>query len=141
MNREEIVLTALSAGGAGAWYEPVQVQKLFFLIDREIAAEVGGHHFVFRPYDYGPFDSDVYTELERMHRSGLVIIAAGYYRSYGLSEQGYARGAALLNKLPARARDFMTRTARWVLSLSFSQLVSAIYEKYPDMKTASVFRQ
>lgn len=140
VTRQELVLAALSAGGRGVWFEPVQVQKLFFLIDREISRDVGGPHFNFRPYDYGPFDSDVYTELERMEGTGLAHIAAGYYRSYSLSEQGHARGAELLKGLPGRARDFITRAARWVNSLSFSQLVSAIYDKYPDMKAASIFR-
>ena len=141
MNRQEILLAALSAGGRGVSYDPVHVQKLMFLIDREVAGDVDGPHFNFRPYDYGPFDSTVYTELERMQRLGLTAIVIGYYRSYGLTEEGYARGVALLETLPERARDFINRAANWVRSVSFSQLVSAIYDKYPDMKTASIFRQ
>ena len=140
MNRQELMLAALAAGGKGMWYEPVQVQKLFFLIDTEIPGEIGGRKFAFRPYDYGPFDSDVYSELEQMARDELAAIAAGYYRQYGLTVRGYEQGKALLDAATPAARDYMTRAAKWVTSLSFSQLVSAIYQKYPDMKAASVFR-
>ena len=90
--------------------------------------------------DHTAPDSAVYTELERMSVDGLTFVARGYYRSYGLTEEGYNRGAALLDQVPAAAKDFIGRSARWVHSLSFAQLVSAIYQKYPEMKAASVFR-
>lgn len=141
MDRQDLILAALAAGGQGATFEPVQVQKLFFLIDREIPAAVDGPHFDFRPYDYGPFDSAVYTELERLAKDELVMITMGYYRSYALTDSGYQRGAEELNALPEKARAFIEHAAKWVRALSFNQLVSAIYKKYPDMKAASVFRQ
>jgi len=140
MNRQEIVLAALSANGGIASYEPVHVQKLLFLIDREISADVDGPHFNFQPYDYGPFDSAVYQELERLERAGLVRIAEGYYRSYGLTDEGRRVGNELFNILPERARTYITDVAQWVRSVSFSQLISAIYKRYPEMKSASVFR-
>ena len=37
------------------------VQKLLFLLDREAAEIVGGPHFRFVPYNYGPFDKGVYV--------------------------------------------------------------------------------
>src|SRR5262252_6654914 len=134
MNRRELMLAALAADGRLISFEPVQVQKLFFLIDREIPNLVDGPHFSFRAYDYGPFDSAVYSELEAMQREGLVTISVGYYRSYALTENGFTQGADLLAGLTAQARDFVHRSAVWVRSLSFSQLVSAIYQKYPEMK-------
>jgi uncharacterized protein YwgA len=141
MTRQELVLAALAAGGQGAAYSPVQVQKLFFLIDEEVPQSVGGKHFHFRPYDYGPFDSDVYTEIEQLKRAGFAEIEAGYYRSYSLTVAGYERGQAVLANIEPAARDFIARSSRWVRKLSFSQLVSAIYKEYPEMKAASVFRE
>jgi hypothetical protein len=141
MTRQQLMLAALAAGGQGASYSPVQVQKLFFLIDREVADAVGGPHFNFRAYDYGPFDSDVYGEIGGLKRAGHAEITAGYYRSYSLTPAGYELGQTLLGQIPAAARNFVTRSAGWVRSLSFSQLVSAIYKRYPEMKAASVFRE
>lgn len=141
MNRRELVLAALAADGPSAEYEPVQVQKLFFLIDKEIPELVGGEHFNFRAYDYGPFDSAVYSEIESMAKVGLAAIAPGYYRSYSLTPAGYEQGVLVLDGLAAQARDFLSRSAKWVRSLSFNQLVGAIYKAYPEMRENSVFQE
>jgi uncharacterized protein YwgA len=141
MNRPDLLLAALSAAGKGVQYEPVQVQKLFFLIDTEISNLVGGPHFDFQPYDYGPFDSAVYSELEALQARGLVAIEQGYYRHYALTDGGYERGAKLLEAMNAGAREFLCAAAKWVRSLSFSELVSAIYKKYPPMRKNSIFRE
>lgn len=141
MNRDDLILAALAAAGRGVSFPPAQVQKLFFLIDREIPDAVGGPHFDFTPYDYGPFDSTLYTMLDLLQSDGLVEIGrGGRYRTYSLTERGWQQGQpALLNMVPA-GRSFIEAAAKWVNSLSFSQLVSAIYQKYPDMKERSVFR-
>lgn len=141
MNRRETVLAALAAAGENATFEPVQVQKLLFLIDREAAHMVDGPHFAFAPYDYGPFDRVVYEQLEQLTREGLSSIASGFYRTYSLTPNGYATGTQLLEAADDETRGYLQRVAQWVRSLSFQQLVSAIYKKYPDMKAKSIFRQ
>lgn len=141
MDRIEIVLAGLAAGGQGAAFPPAQVQKLFFLLDREIASYVDGPHFSFVPYDYGPFDSDVYSALDRASDEGWVEInRASHVRTYALTPEGFARGVAVLGTINEPARMFISSAAKWVNSLSFAQLVSAIYQRYPDMKVNSVFR-
>jgi hypothetical protein len=133
MNRDEMVLAALTAGGENATFSPVQVQKLLFLIDREAAGLVGGPHFDFRPYDYGPFDSEVYTSLTALEAGGLVrSTPLSRYRVYSLSLDGYRSGIRVLDTLRPNARAYLTEAATWVRSLSFQQLVAAIYNKYPD---------
>lgn len=140
MNRDDIVLAALAAGGAGASYSPVQVQKLFFLIDREASSLVGGPYFAFAPYDYGPFDSSVYLALDMLRMKGAAaILNSGSYRRYMLTEDGYKAGAAKLNDLAPHVRTYLQELADWVRTLSFNQLVAAIYNRYPDMKVNSVF--
>jgi hypothetical protein len=141
MNKHEIVLAALAAGGENATFSPVQVQKLLFLIDREAAKFVNGPHFDFRPYDYGPFDSNVYDTLAALEAGGLVrSTPLNRYRVYALSLEGYRSGAQLLATLGPNARAYLIQAAAWIRGLSFQQLVAAIYNKYPDMKVNSVFR-
>ena len=65
MERRQLLLAALSPAKGGQ-YTPVQVQKLIFLLDREASALTGGPHYKFVPYDYGPFDSDVYADLRSL---------------------------------------------------------------------------
>jgi uncharacterized protein len=141
MNRSEILLAGLAAGGENATFTPVQVQKLFFLLDREAAHLLGGPHFAFEPYDYGPFDQAVYSGLEDLSRRGLVQVQnAGRYRVYGLSPDGFDKGLEALHNLPPNATGYVQSVAGWVRQLSFQQLVASIYNRYPEMKAKSVFR-
>jgi len=140
MDKREIILVAFApANGAG--HTPVQVQKLLFLIDREIPKLVGGPHYDFQPYDYGPFDSSLYDELSVLASEGYVeIIPEETWSSYRLTGKGQQQGNKLLNSLSTKAREFITNSSVFVRALSFAQLVSAIYKAYPEMKANSVFQ-
>jgi hypothetical protein len=140
--RQKVVLAALAAERSSS-FAPVQVQKLFFLLDQNVAAELGGQQFNFEPYDYGPFDRAVYSELEALAQRGLVAIEAGpgpSRRRFTLTAAGYDVGRAVLAQLSARAQDYLLRVSNWVRSLSFAELVGSIYKQYPSMKANSVFR-
>jgi hypothetical protein len=141
MNRSEILLAGLAGGGENATFTPVQVQKLFFLLDREAAKVLEGPHFRFEPYDYGPFDSGVYSGLDELARRGLARVeASGRYRVYALTQEGFVEGERLLDDLPPNAQDYIVSAADWVRKLSFQQLVASIYNRYPEMKAKSVFK-
>lgn len=140
MNRDELILAAM-VSGAGYRYTPVQVQKLLFLIDRQIPEHVGGPHFHFEPYHYGPFDKTVYQRLFQLSLEGLVAIdCANSPRTFALTAEGAARGNEALNPLPEPIRDFINRTSYFVRSQTFSSLVSAIYKAFPEMRANSVFQ-
>lgn len=141
MDRSEILLAGLAAGGEKATFTPVQVQKLFFLLDREASLLLDGPHFNFVPYDYGPFDRAVYDGLSALARDNLALVQnTGRYRVYALSDSGFKEGSAALNGLPEPVRDYIVNVARWIRQLSFEQLVASIYNRYPEMKVNSVFR-
>jgi hypothetical protein len=141
MTRSEILLAGLAAGGENATYTPVQVQKLFFLLDKEAATQLGGPFFNFVPYDYGPFDQAVYAGLDGLANNGLTLVQpTGRYRVYGLTQAGRKEGQRLLSTMQPSARAYVSNVACWVRQLSFQQLVAAIYSKYPEMRANSVFR-
>ena len=141
MTRSEILLAGLAAGGENATYTPVQVQKLFFLLEREASTALGGPFFHFVPYDYGPFDQAVYAGLDDLARRDFASIqSTGRYRVYGLSQAGQTEGQRLLLTLQPMTREYVASVAKWVRQLSFQQLVASIYNKYPEMKANSVFR-
>jgi uncharacterized protein len=142
VDRQNFVLAALAAAGVDVSFTPVQVQKLFFLIDREASHLVGGPHFSFEPYDYGPFDKSVYSEIDALSALDLAVVKNDErVRKYELSAGGYARGREILQGLPENTRQYLSAIALWVRSLSFQQLVSAIYKRHPDMKVNSVFQE
>jgi len=143
MNRGEWVLATLAAS-EGAEHTPVQVQKLFFLLDDKLGGSTGGPRFHFAPFDYGPFDCDVYKELEQLESLGLVSITRSPktgWRTYRTSTAGLEKGHQLLDTLDGNVVAYIRRLSEWVRSLSFAELVSTIYAHYPIMKTNSVFQR
>lgn len=141
LTKNDFVLSVLSLK-EGAEYKPVQVQKLFFLIDKKLEDQFNEPYFNFRPFDYGPFDKEVYQSLERLSKSGLVeIINTGNEgrRIYRLTSKGKEEGNRLSAQLSEETSKRIKILQDFVLSLSFSQLVSAIYHAFPEMAVNSVF--
>lgn len=140
MTREEFVLAAMAPGASYA-YSPVQVQKLLFLLDRQIPRELQGPHFHFEPYHYGPFDSSVYHTLEQLAERSLVLIDRSRSpRTFALTADGVEHGNRVLGTVAGPVRDFIVRTSYFVRTQSFSSLVSAIYKAFPEMRANSVFQ-
>ena len=142
MKRSEVVLAAMAAGGSGARYSPVQLQKLLFLIDREIPEYVGGPHFRFKPYYYGPFDKEVYAEIFALARGRFVNIdTTERYCLFLLTGSGSALGTNILTGLAAPVSRYLGEASEWVRALSFRQLLTAIYSYFPDMAIHSLLPQ
>ena len=97
MDKKEVLLLGLSGGHR---FSPVQVQKLFFLIDKNAGVQIGGPFFNFVPYAYGPFDKTVYTELKLLADSGLIEISYNsrpsqrYYQLSQAGERGRTRNSS-----------------------------------------------
>lgn len=118
---------------------PVQVQKLFFILDKKVGTQIGGPQFNFEPYNYGPFDATIYHELDTLAQRGLVAVdGPGTSRRYAVTAGGLQPGLSLLNQLPVA--DYVRRVAEYVKAMSFAQLVSAVYQQWPEMKAKSIFR-
>lgn len=143
MERRDIVLAALTPAMTGP-FTPVQVQKLFFLLDDRAKNGIKGPHFNFKPHHYGPFDKKVYDELEGLADEGLVeVVEVGRagLRTYRLTEQGYKAGEGVFFTLGVPVQEYISEVVSYVRGLSFSELVSSIYSEYPEMRENSVFWQ
>ena len=143
MTKKEAVLMALAAAN-GAHYQPVQIQKLMFLLDRKIPESFGGPIFSFQAYDYGPFDKTVYDTIEELTSEGLakaVCRPGCNWSEYGATVGGQEAGQAILSSLPDPISAYIRELSAWVRTLSFRELVGAIYRAYPEMKINSVFSE
>ena len=140
-SKDQHMIAAMSPAGT-KHFTPVQVQKMFFLLDKNIAKHTLGPHFDFEPHGYGPFDKEVYRGLECLENKGLVeIFDLDKYglRRYRLTDEGREIGEKLLSKLPQSVQDYNKTIVKFIRGVSFAQLVTAIYDVYPEMKENSVF--
>ncbi|MCY4256137.1 MAG: hypothetical protein OXE51_08505 [Gammaproteobacteria bacterium] len=138
LRRSQFVLAAMAAAGESVHFDPVRIQKLIFLIEKGAADYIGGPHFDFQPYLYGPFDQTVFDVLGQLQKSDQARIRMSQRRAYALTPSGRASGEEALLALPKLVREYFENCAQWVLSLSFGRLLSAIYQKYPDMAANSI---
>ena len=138
-SRRRTVLAGMAAGGPGAAFDAVRLQKLFFLIDREIPHLIGGPCFDYKPHHFGPFDEAVYDEVHGLIDAGDVSIDRTFRCPLAaLTDSGVASGARILEQMPKGASRYMKRAARWILTTPFRPMLAGIYEQYPDMTANSL---
>jgi uncharacterized protein YwgA len=133
------------AAARGRAVEPVQLQKALFLLSRQLTpSQLRVRRFYdFAPYDYGPFSREVYDDAEQLEREGLIHVERppqARFNLYAATEAGLERAAQLNAQLSAPVRVHLRSVVDWATSLTFTELVSAIYTAYPDMKENSVFQ-
>lgn len=143
MTRKDWTLLVIAA--AGGPVSPVQLQKILFLLSENLGPERlrVERFYDFQPYDYGPFDGEIYSDAESLEAEGLVTIEVPLnqrYREYCATPAGHELAQTYRLRLDAAVREYLTHVVTWVRSLSFNALVQAIYKKYPRMATNSVFR-
>jgi uncharacterized protein YwgA len=143
MHARDWTLLVIAAGRRPL--SPVQLQKSLFLISAELSARQRRceSFYKFRPYDYGPFSSEIYRDAELLQTAGLITIEVEpgrRIRSYQASEAGFKRSRSLLSTLDVIARDYLQQVVNWVQSQPFESLVRAIYKAYPKMAANSIFR-
>ena len=110
LSREAYVRAALATEGQSS-FEPVHVQKLFFLLDDRVMADAP--YFAFEAYDYGPFDRGVYDALHNLSLTHDVQVDCDWrgMRMYSLTPEGLAKGLRDLGDFPrvSRMRSLSTR--------------------------------
>jgi uncharacterized protein YwgA len=143
MDKESITLVTIAADPNGG-LSPVQLQKSLFIVGKSSLEGLPADYYEFSPYNYGPFTSEVYSITDTLEREGLVrkIIAGGEnFHRYVLTPQGRAKAAEVRKDGPSLLCDYIETTVRWVCSLSFDELLRAIYAKYPDYAINSIFQE
>lgn len=141
MERKDWTLLVISAAGSSG-LSPVQLQKCLFLLGKNIPHEVGEGFYTFVPYNYGPFDSAVYSDAQLLINEGLVAlvqVAGKTWAYYVITPEGNERAEKASLQVESKTLDYITSVVRWTQQLSFAQLVTAIYQAYPEYQANSVF--
>ena len=141
MDKKDFILIGLAPANQEI-HTPVQVQKLFFLLEKNLLKLIKEPLFDFKPYNYGPFDKCVYESLEELANEELVeLIHCNGWQNYRLTKKGQERADVLFDKLSDKEKKYIKATSEFVRRLSFSELISSIYKEYPEMKENSVFQE
>ncbi len=141
MDKHHWLLLAIGLSDNGL--SPVQTQKTMFLLGKEAGEGLGeGAFYAFIPYDYGPFDSAIYGDVEELVRQGFLTREGVPGRSWSISRLT-PEGQKLVEELRESGNSavvtYLGSVVNWVTSQSFSGLLRAIYAKYPDYQARSVF--
>jgi len=142
MNRKDWTLLAISFA-RGEPLSPVQLQKTLFLLGETLASAVGPDFHHFEPYNYGPFSRTVYDDVTQLASDGLVRMDCQPGRSwveYAATPEGLEQAAELKKAASGTALAYLEAVVGWARSLSFQQLVRAIYKLYPEQRANSVFQ-
>ena len=140
-NRDIMLLVIAAAGDTGL--TPVQLMKSMFLIGRSGLSDLPSNFYSFVPYNYGPFNSDVYRDAEVMVNEGLVLEireASRDWSKYAITRVGLQKSESLKHQVTPEFSEYIDAVVNWVKSLTFSGLLRAIYAKYPEMRENSVFQ-
>lgn len=119
--------------------------KGIFLIDRlfrEKFPEFQGTGYAFEAYKYGPFDKDIYDRLERMEANGLIQeVPTGEYE--GDEIRLTSAGEAVAEDTYTELRPDYQSHLSWIkgrhVQQPVAQLLSYVYNKYPDMAERSEY--
>lgn len=139
MNKENLILITLSVKSE-EYFSPIQIQKTLFLINEKISKVRDWEIFNFIPYAYGPFDKEIYVFLSNLVKNDYIACAKfNNYFEYKIIEKGLVKIKNLVDSLPPNDYDYIQRIVNFTTTVSFRELVSAIYREYPEMKVNSIF--
>lgn len=134
----------LGVADTRASLDPVRIQKGLFLLSQE-----GGlpedNCYRFRAYDYGPFSSRIYSDLDDLVEEGLVARepVPGYtWTRYRLTADGMVEAQAIADGLTPEERNaarLLVELKQTVLTQSFNRLLRYVYRRYPDYARNSIF--
>jgi DNA-binding PadR family transcriptional regulator len=142
LDRKEWILAFLVQPGGPYPVDQIRVMKGMFLWSQE-GPEEARRLFRFEPYDFGPFDTRIYQDLETLEKTGLIsvdVVRGTRQRRYGLTTRGEQQAGAVLRSLSAETVEQLAKTKVLVTTLGFEALLQHVYAAYPAFAVRSVAR-
>lgn len=141
LEKKEWLLLAVSCAKDGS-LSPAQLQKSLFLLGHEFSKEVGRGYYQFIPYNYGPFCKQIYLDAEILSFEGFInIFRLGIHEwtEYSITDKGFKRVNQFKGNVNSKAYSYLNAVVNWARSVTFQELISSIYSKFPEFKKNSVF--
>ena len=143
---ERVVLPLLLASRAFASEDArerldrIRMQKGVFLLVKR-GSPAWSSLYTFRPYNWGPYCSDLVGDLGSLVSSGRLAddsthagLSYGIYRTTLLGEETIQRYEFSQSEL-----EYVGKVRSYIGSQSFAKLLNGIYKAYPNYATNSIF--
>jgi len=108
----------------------VRLQKLLFLLKKELGVE---HSYRFFPHLYGPYSEEVSDDLLELERAGLVKVERELLEPVlcSLTPEGERVARDLFEELPQEVRGKMMELRRFN-EMRLKDLLEYVYSRYPE---------
>jgi uncharacterized protein len=126
------LLLFLAGNGHEEPLDPIRIQKGMFLLSMRGPQR---DLYTFKPYDWGPFSSDIYHDLDVLEDAGLVLSEAApgrTWRLYRTSIEGTRLAREFADGMGEANVRWLLDTRRFVTERSFLRLLQDIYAAYPE---------
>lgn len=132
--RERILIAIIAAAGEDG-LDRAQLQKSAFLVGEEFEGKLK-NFYQFRPYMYGPFAQEIYSDIERLSDGPMIETFLDDGRQwFRMACDTTTWQYTLSDELESGVK----RIVGWVSRMSsFYELVRAIYFIYPEQRENSV---
>lgn len=139
MTPKEFILMCMSVEGKMIRFNAPQIQKMIFISQDKTQEE---KIFNFYPHDYGPFDHTIFEQLNAIKNDRLLdIISDDINIFYCVTEKGLKEGKKIFKQLPKNQQKYLKKLSKWIRSISFPELIGAVYKSYPEFGIKSVFSE
>jgi uncharacterized protein len=144
VQRQDWLLLFLAAparsGESPRSIEPLRIMKGLFLVSQRGAGPLRDV-YTFKPYDYGPFTPEIYSDLEVLVAKGLVArdaVSGRSWRVYRPTLDGLERADDLLAQIDPKEQQMIDDAYSFVSTRGFLKLLRDIYAEYPAYAVNSV---
>jgi uncharacterized protein YwgA len=147
VKRRDWLLLYAAYEGAPDGLDPIRFQKGLFLFAQR-AQVPARSKYTFKPYDYGPMSTGIYSDLDRLVDDGLlerVPVHGKRWSRYKPSKVTFREGQRILKQaedeqLLDAARELF-RIKQEVSKLRFNELLERVYTEHPEFAVNSIFRR
>lgn len=138
-----LLLGFKSAADRSASLDPIRIQKGMFLLANEGNLPLA-ERYPFEADNWGPYSRELRRDLDELLTDGIAATkdVPGYqWKRYHLTQAGVNKAREALVAADPHDVQRLVGIKHRVSSLSFNDLLSQVYDAYPDYAVKSLFRK
>jgi len=142
LSRLDILLLLLKnsseSGLKGLIRGKTKLQKLLFLVQRELLKKGYKAKYAFRPYFYGPYSRELYTDIEWLKASKLIDVKTHFNDKIGvttefiITDEGKQRLNLIDPQIYRNIEDIITEVTAKYEHLNLAQLVEFVHNNFSN---------